>query len=140
MPGLRNTLRELNAGTLHSGSKNGPIVTNRKQGIAIALSEGRKAGENIAPAPKTKGHHAKAKHHHAKVGDALKSGDTALAMHHTGHMMAALRHASMAAGTMDQAPDEEAGETTPDMESPEEDMAPPTPPTSLRSRLSQLKR
>lgn len=137
MPGLRNTLRELNAGTLHSGSKNGPIVTNRKQGIAIALSEGRKAGENVAPPPKTKGHHAKAKHHHAKAGDALKAGDTALAMHHTGHMMAALRQASTAAGSMDQATDEETGETAPDMESPEEDMA---PPTSLRSRLSQFKK
>lgn len=28
---------------LHSGSKNGPIVTNRKQSIAIALSESRRA-------------------------------------------------------------------------------------------------
>jgi len=30
-------------GTLHSGSKHGPKVTNRKQAIAIALSEERKA-------------------------------------------------------------------------------------------------
>lgn len=34
-------------GQLHSGSKTGPIVTNRKQAIAISLSEQRKAkGEN----------------------------------------------------------------------------------------------
>lgn len=27
---------------LHSGSKHGPLVTNRKQAIAIAMSEARK--------------------------------------------------------------------------------------------------
>lgn len=32
-------------GQLHSGSKKGPKVTNRKQAIAIMLSEKRKAGE-----------------------------------------------------------------------------------------------
>ena len=32
-------------GTLHSGSKNGPVVTNRKQAVAIALSEARKKGQ-----------------------------------------------------------------------------------------------
>lgn len=30
-------------GELHSGSKNGPKVTDRKQAIAIALSEAKKA-------------------------------------------------------------------------------------------------
>jgi hypothetical protein len=33
---------EWKAGTLHSGSKKGPIVTNQKQAIAIALSEQRR--------------------------------------------------------------------------------------------------
>jgi hypothetical protein len=32
-------------GKLHSGSKKGPTVTNRKQAIAIMLSEKKKAGE-----------------------------------------------------------------------------------------------
>lgn len=32
-------------GALHSGSKSGPLVKNRKQAIAIMLSEKRKAGE-----------------------------------------------------------------------------------------------
>lgn len=32
-------------GQLHSGSKKGPQVTNRKQAIAIMLSEKKKAGE-----------------------------------------------------------------------------------------------
>jgi hypothetical protein len=30
---------EYKEGTLHSGSKSGPVVKNRKQAIAIALSE-----------------------------------------------------------------------------------------------------
>ena len=37
-------MREYEAGELHSGSKKGPVVKSRKQAIAIALSEGRKAG------------------------------------------------------------------------------------------------
>lgn len=34
---------EFAKGKLHSGSKKGPKVTSRKQAIAIAMSEGRKA-------------------------------------------------------------------------------------------------
>ena len=36
-------MHEFKAGTLHSGSKKGPVVKNRKQAIAIALSEAKKA-------------------------------------------------------------------------------------------------
>ena len=36
-------MHEYKEGKLHSGSKKGPEVTNRKQAIAIALSEARKA-------------------------------------------------------------------------------------------------
>lgn len=36
---------EFKAGELHSGSKSGPLVTSRKQAIAIGLSEARKAGK-----------------------------------------------------------------------------------------------
>lgn len=32
-------MHEYKAGRLHSGSKSGPVVKNRKQAIAIALSE-----------------------------------------------------------------------------------------------------
>lgn len=35
-------MREFSKGKLHSGSKKGPIVKNRKQAIAIALSEARR--------------------------------------------------------------------------------------------------
>lgn len=37
--GVRQELRKFKAGKLHSGSKTGPVVTNRKQAIAISLSE-----------------------------------------------------------------------------------------------------
>lgn len=36
---IRVVLEEFKEGDLHSGSKKGPIVKNRKQAIAIALSE-----------------------------------------------------------------------------------------------------
>ena len=49
---IEKVMKEMKAGKLHSGSKKGPVVTNRKQGIAIALSEARKSGAKI---PK-KGH------------------------------------------------------------------------------------
>jgi hypothetical protein len=40
---IERALHEYKHGELHSGSKSGPKVTNRKQAIAIALSEQRKA-------------------------------------------------------------------------------------------------
>lgn len=40
---IGKVMGEFKAGKLHSGSKQGPTVTNRKQAIAIAMSEGRKA-------------------------------------------------------------------------------------------------
>jgi hypothetical protein len=35
-------MHEFKSGDLHSGSKKGPTVKNRKQAVAIALSEARK--------------------------------------------------------------------------------------------------
>jgi hypothetical protein len=32
-------MHEYKAGALHSGSKSGPMVTNKKQAVAIAMSE-----------------------------------------------------------------------------------------------------
>ena len=40
---VSKVMHEFKEHTLHSGSKKGPVVTNPKQAIAIALSEGRKA-------------------------------------------------------------------------------------------------
>jgi hypothetical protein len=42
---VETVMKEYKRGTLHSGS--GPKVTNRKQAIAIGLSEARKAGAKI---------------------------------------------------------------------------------------------
>jgi hypothetical protein len=39
---IEKVMHEFKEGELHSGSKKGPEVTNRKQAVAIALSEARK--------------------------------------------------------------------------------------------------
>lgn len=36
---VQKVMHEYKTGTLHSGSKKGPLVTSRKQAIAIAMSE-----------------------------------------------------------------------------------------------------
>ena len=36
---VTKVMREYGKGELHSGSKKGPVVTSRKQAIAIAMSE-----------------------------------------------------------------------------------------------------
>ena len=40
---MKKVMSEFSEGALHSGSKKGPKVVNPKQGIAISLSEARKA-------------------------------------------------------------------------------------------------
>lgn len=39
---IERVMKEFKSGELHSGSKRGPKVTNRKQAIAIAISESRR--------------------------------------------------------------------------------------------------
>jgi hypothetical protein len=39
---VKKVMREFKAGKLHSGSKHGPVVKDRKQAIAIAMSEAHK--------------------------------------------------------------------------------------------------
>lgn len=75
MPGIRATMHEFKHGTLHSGSKHGPVVKSRKQAIAIGMSEARKGGSK--------------KHHggHGKHGPAFG------AAHNTDHH--SLRHSSL---------------------------------------------
>lgn len=41
---IGKVMGEYKAGTLHSG-KGGPVVKSRKQAVAIAMSEGRKAAK-----------------------------------------------------------------------------------------------
>ena len=40
-----NVMPQWKAGTLHSGSKSGPVVHNQKQAVAIMLSEKRAAAK-----------------------------------------------------------------------------------------------
>lgn len=44
---IEKVMHEFKEGSLHSGSKKGPKVTNKKQAVAIAISEARKAGASI---------------------------------------------------------------------------------------------
>jgi hypothetical protein len=44
---IAKVMREYKKGELHSGSKKGPVVKDRKQAVAIALSEARKAGAKV---------------------------------------------------------------------------------------------
>ena len=44
---VEKVMKEFKKGELHSGSKKGPVVENKKQAVAIALSEARKAGAKI---------------------------------------------------------------------------------------------
>ena len=50
---VEKVMHEYKEGELHSGSKKGPQVKSRKQAIAIALSEARKAGESVKPKRKS---------------------------------------------------------------------------------------
>jgi hypothetical protein len=40
---VTKVMKEYGKGELHSGSKKGPVVTNRKQAIAIGISEAKEA-------------------------------------------------------------------------------------------------
>lgn len=44
---IADVLHEYKEGKLHSGSKKGPLVTNPKQSLAIALSEAKKAVKKV---------------------------------------------------------------------------------------------
>jgi len=44
---VKKVMHEFKEGKLHSGSREGPEVTDKKQAVAIALSEARKSGAKI---------------------------------------------------------------------------------------------
>ena len=48
---VEKVMREMKQGTLRSGGS-GTKVTSRKQAIAIGLSEARRAGGKVPPAPR----------------------------------------------------------------------------------------
>jgi hypothetical protein len=48
---VASVMKEYKKGTLKSG-KSGKKVTNRKQAVAIGISEARQKGKKVPPAPK----------------------------------------------------------------------------------------
>lgn len=48
---VQKVMHEWKTGTLHSGSKKGPVVKSRKQAIAIALSEAKLAKKKKKKVP-----------------------------------------------------------------------------------------
>lgn len=65
---MKKVFHEYGAHELHSGSKKGPIVKKRKQAIAIALSEGRKAeGKAISKTMKKNKKKGYDRKHHATI-------------------------------------------------------------------------
>lgn len=86
---VAKVMREFKKGKLHSGSKKGPIVKDRKQAIAIALNqsveyksftdfikEGAAVTLHVKPHPDKKGHHVVVKSSDKsrfKVGEAVPS-------------------------------------------------------------------
>lgn len=49
---MKGVMGEFKSGALHSGSSKGPVVTNRKQAIAIGLSEQKKLRGGKSPSAK----------------------------------------------------------------------------------------
>jgi len=54
---MEGVMHEYSQGLLHSGSSSGPVVRNRKQAVAIGLSEQRAMGKKV---PHKKDHLEKA--------------------------------------------------------------------------------
>lgn len=67
---VHTEMSKFKSGDLHSGSKSGPVVKNRKQAVAIALSESGQSKGNGSPppvktapsAPTRQGHHRMSGH------------------------------------------------------------------------------
>lgn len=52
---MADEMRKFKEGELHSGSRKGPIVTNRKQAIAISLSTSGQSKKDRGKRKKTRG-------------------------------------------------------------------------------------
>jgi hypothetical protein len=59
---VEKVMGEFKRGGLHSGSEEGPKVTDPKQAIAIALEQAREAGEDVSPKKSARVPHARTQH------------------------------------------------------------------------------
>jgi len=66
---VKKVMHEFKAGELHSGSKKGPVVKNRKQAIAIALSEAGMSKKGYAIGGTVKGNEDSSSAYGTQVGD-----------------------------------------------------------------------
>jgi len=68
---VKKVMHEFKAGELHSGNKKGPVVKNRKQAIAIALSEANmsKSKKGYATGGMVKGNEDSSSAYGTQVGD-----------------------------------------------------------------------
>jgi len=66
---VQKVMHEFKAGELHSGSKKGPVVKNRKQAIAIALSEANMSKKGYAKGGIIKGNEDSTSAYGTQVGD-----------------------------------------------------------------------
>jgi hypothetical protein len=69
---VKKVMHEFKAGELHSGSKKGPVVKNRKQAIAIALSEAGMSKKGYAKGGMIKGSNDSSSAYGTQVGDHSK--------------------------------------------------------------------
>ena len=66
---VKKVMHEFKAGELHSGSKKGPVVKNRKQAIAIALSEAGMSKKGYKIGGMVKGNEDSSSAYGTQVGD-----------------------------------------------------------------------
>jgi len=66
---VKKVMHEFKAGELHSGNKKGPVVKNRKQAIAIALSEAGMSKKGYATGGMVKGNEDSSSAYGTQVGD-----------------------------------------------------------------------
>ena len=52
---MQKVMHEFKTGTLHTGSKKGPVVKSRKQAIAIAMSEAGRSKKKAIKTPARRG-------------------------------------------------------------------------------------
>jgi hypothetical protein len=69
---IKKVMHEFKAGELHSGNKKGPVVKNRKQAIAIALSEANMSKKKYAKGGAVRGNDDESSSYGTQVGDHSK--------------------------------------------------------------------